>query len=252
MPEPATDVVTGLGDVALVEQGVGGAGSPHGAASASAWILSIPCNPALPTVSSSSVGTSNRARTVLANPLTVLANPFDPGFHQDCAERAMHLTSYTDYTLRVLMYLALNPERTATVAEIADAYGISRMHLNKVVHELGQAGDVETLRGRKGGIRLGKPADAINLADVVRRAEPETEIVPCFGNARSCILGRCCLLQGILQRADHAFFAELAQYTLADLVRSRDIMTKVFLPQQPPGGPARAAASPRRKSDAPA
>jgi len=162
----------------------------------------------------------------------------------------MRLTSFTDYSLRVLMYLALDPERTATVAEIADAYGISRLHLNKVVLELGQAGDIETSRGRNGGIRLAKPANAINLADVVRRAEPDMELAPCFGNARACVLGRCCLLQGVLQRANHAFVAELARHTLADLVGSGGPTASTFLtrpPERPTARP-RSRATPRRKS----
>lgn len=145
----------------------------------------------------------------------------------------MRLTSFTDFTLRVLMYLALHPDRTATVAEIADAYGISRLHLNKVVLELGQAGEIETLRGRNGGIRLAKPTDAINLADVVRRSEPDMELVPCFGSARACVLGRCCLLQGALQRAGHAFMTELGRHTLADLVASGGPTARVFLDRKP-------------------
>ncbi|HET8996834.1 MAG TPA: Rrf2 family transcriptional regulator [Acetobacteraceae bacterium] len=154
----------------------------------------------------------------------------------------MRLTAFTDYTLRVLMYLALNQDRTATVAEIADAYGISRLHLNKVVLELAQAGDIETTRGRNGGIRLAKRPDAINLADVVRRAEPDMQLAACFGSARACVLGRCCLLQGVLQRASHAFFTELARHTLADLVGTGGPTAMVFLNQQPPERPA-----PRRR-----
>lgn len=168
----------------------------------------------------------------------------------------MRLTSFTDYSLRVLMYLALNQERTATVAEIADAYGISRLHLNKVVLELAQAGDVETTRGRHGGIRLAKPADAINLADVVRRAEPDMDLAPCFSNARSCLLGRCCLLQGVLQRANHAFFAELARHTLADLVGPGGPTAALFLNQPPPDRPVvrrrMRAPAPRKPAATPA
>lgn len=168
--------------------------------------------------------------------------------------RTMRLTAFTDYTLRVLMYLALNPERLATVSEIADAYGISRLHLNKVVLELGQAGDIETTRGRNGGLRLAKPADAINLADVVRRAEPDMELVPCFGSARACVLGRCCLLQGVFQRANHAFLAELGRHTLADLMGAGGPGAALFLNQQAPERPAARrrlrAASARKASPA--
>ncbi len=130
----------------------------------------------------------------------------------------MHLTSYTDYSLRVLMFLALHPGRTATVAEIAAAYGISAAHLNKVVQSLALAGEIETLRGRNGGIRLAKPPEAINLAAVVRRSEPDMDLAPCFAGSGACVLGTCCLLQGALRRAGQAFLAELARYTLADLI----------------------------------
>jgi Rrf2 family nitric oxide-sensitive transcriptional repressor len=130
----------------------------------------------------------------------------------------MHLTAHTDYSLRVLMFLALHRDRTVTVAEIAAAYGISAAHLNKVVQNLALAGDIETLRGRKGGIRLARRLEAINLAEVVRRSEPDMELAPCFASNGACILGRCCLLKGALRRAGQAFLAELGRLTLADLV----------------------------------
>jgi Rrf2 family nitric oxide-sensitive transcriptional repressor len=130
----------------------------------------------------------------------------------------MRLTTYTDYTLRVLMFLALHPARTATVADIAAAYGISAAHLNKVVQSLALAGEIETLRGRNGGIRLAKPLQAINLAAVVRRTEPDMDLAPCFAASGACVLGECCLLQRALRQAGQAFLAELGRYTLADLI----------------------------------
>jgi Rrf2 family nitric oxide-sensitive transcriptional repressor len=130
----------------------------------------------------------------------------------------MRLTTYTDYTLRVLMYLASHPGRTATVAEIAAVYGISAAHLNKVVQGAAEAGEVETLRGRNGGIRLGRLPEAINLADVVRRTEPDMQLAPCFADGGTCVLTRCCLLQAALGRAARAFMAELGRTTLADLI----------------------------------
>ena len=139
----------------------------------------------------------------------------------------MRLTAYTDYTLRVLMYLAAHPERSATVAEIAGVYGISVAHLNKVVQGAAEAGEVATLRGRNGGIRLGKRPEDINLADVVRRTEPDMQLAPCFADGGACVLTRCCLLQGALHRASRAFMAELGRSTLADLLG--------------PGGPSAAA-----------
>ena len=92
----------------------------------------------------------------------------------------MRLTVYTDYALRLLMYLALKEDGLATIAEIADRYRISRNHLMKVAYELGLAGYVETVRGRGGGLRLAKPPESIWLGDVVRHTEQDMVLVPCF------------------------------------------------------------------------
>jgi Rrf2 family transcriptional regulator, nitric oxide-sensitive transcriptional repressor len=133
----------------------------------------------------------------------------------------MKLTAYTDYTLRTLMYLAVNGGRSATIAEIANAYGISEAHLMKIVHQLGVAGDIETTRGRNGGIRLAQPAADINLGTVVRRIEVDMDVVPCFGDTESCAIGSACLLKGVLHEALTMFLTVLDQYTLADLVKPR-------------------------------
>ena len=92
----------------------------------------------------------------------------------------MRLTVYTDYALRMLMYLALKDDGLATIEEIAQSYGISKNHLMKVAHQLGVAGYVDTVRGRNGGLRLAKPAKAIGLGEVVRHTEPDMAIVMCF------------------------------------------------------------------------
>jgi Rrf2 family nitric oxide-sensitive transcriptional repressor len=132
----------------------------------------------------------------------------------------MRLTSYTDYSLRTMMYLAVKPERLATIADISTAYGISDNHLMKIVHQLGQAGFVDTVRGRRGGLRLARPADQINLGAIVRTMEPDMEIAPCFVPENSCVIAPCCGLQHVLREALDAFLAVLDRYTLADLVRS--------------------------------
>ena len=140
----------------------------------------------------------------------------------------MRLSTYTDYTLRVLMYLALHPGGIVTVGEIARACDVSAAHLSKVVQRLALAGDVETRRGRHGGIRLAKPPATINLAAVVRSAEPDMNLAPCFAGADACVLGRCCLLQGALRRAGQAFMAELGRSTLADLIGPGGPTTDIF------------------------
>jgi Rrf2 family nitric oxide-sensitive transcriptional repressor len=130
----------------------------------------------------------------------------------------MRLTIYTDYTLRTLMYLAARPERVATIAEIAQAYGISKAHLTKVAHQLGVSGEIETTRGRNGGLQLCLPAEGINLGSVVRRTEGDMELVPCFREPTACIIGGACVLERALDEALAAFLAVLDRYTLADLV----------------------------------
>jgi Rrf2 family transcriptional regulator, nitric oxide-sensitive transcriptional repressor len=140
----------------------------------------------------------------------------------------MRLTDYTDYSLRTLMYLGLNREQLVTIQEIADTYNISKSHLMKVVHQLGVAGLVETVRGRSGGLRLGKEPDQINLGDVVRRTEPDFMMVECFNQAHNnCILSPSCELQGVLRRATAAYLDVLNGVTLADLLRNSKSLRKL-------------------------
>ena len=131
----------------------------------------------------------------------------------------MRLSVYSDYSLRVLMYVAAKPDGLSTIREIADAYGISRNHLMKVVFELGRYGLLENLRGRSGGIRLARPADKIRIGEVVRFTESETALVECFGPANGCVITTACRLKGALNQALEAFLAVLDRYTLQDLVR---------------------------------
>ena len=136
----------------------------------------------------------------------------------------MRLTVHSDYSLRVLIFLAAKNEGIATIPEIADAYGISRGHLMKVVHALARLGYVETLRGRNGGLSLGKPKESIRIGDVVRETEESLAIVECFAGAEAgegCKIAGTCRLKGVLAEALNAFFAVLDRYTLADLVEGR-------------------------------
>ena len=134
----------------------------------------------------------------------------------------MRLTSYSDYALRMLMYLAVKRDRLATIAEIAASYDISENHLMKVAHQLGVGGYVETVRGRGGGLRLAKPMEDILLSDVVRYTEPDMAIASCFEPLDvPCAIGSCCVLKGALAKARDAFMEVLEGYSLADLVRPR-------------------------------
>jgi Rrf2 family nitric oxide-sensitive transcriptional repressor len=132
----------------------------------------------------------------------------------------MRLTVYADYSLRLLMYLALKEDGSATISEVAKAYGISKSHLMKVAHQLGVAGYIGTVRGKGGGLRLGKPAQEIGLGEVVRYAEPDMALVPCFAPVNAfCPIVPSCILRRALEEAREAFLGVLDGYTLADLVQ---------------------------------
>ncbi len=134
----------------------------------------------------------------------------------------MRLTSYTDYSLRVLIYLGLQNDRLATIADISRAYDISANHLMKIIHNLGKLGYIQTIRGRGGGMRLaGKPGE-INLGQLVRQVEPDFAIVECFDPNRrqDCVISPACRLQLVLDKAVHAFLDVLDRHTLADLLRN--------------------------------
>ena len=134
----------------------------------------------------------------------------------------MQLTRYSDYSLRVLIYLAVDPDRLATIDQIARSYGVSRAHLMKVVHQLGLRGYVETVRGRGGGLRLARPPEKIRIGEVVRATEENLALVECMDPVTSeCVIEPACGLRSVLCEALAAFLAVLDRYTLADLVARR-------------------------------
>jgi len=143
----------------------------------------------------------------------------------------MRLTSFTDYCLRVLIYLGARREesRLATISDVAAAYGISENHLMKVVHHLSRAGYVETTRGNGGGMRLARPPDQINIGTVVRGTEEDFALVECFeqGN-RNCPVAQACALAPALASALRAFFRELDAHTLRDMLQPRAKLVKLF------------------------
>ena len=134
----------------------------------------------------------------------------------------MQLTLYTDYSLRVLIYLAVHRDSMVTTAEIARAYAISASHLAKVVKQLAQQGYIESARGRGGGMRLALPADEIVIGDVVRSSEERLALVECFDSeANECCIEPACGLARAMDEALRAFMDVLDGYTLADAVRRR-------------------------------
>lgn len=135
----------------------------------------------------------------------------------------MQLTLFTDYALRTLTYLALQPDRRlATITEVAEKFAISRNHVVKIVHQLGVKSYIETVRGKHGGIRLARPSNEINLKDLISDMENITCLMDCHREA--CLLTPGCRFQGILRKAMRAFMDVLGEFTLADLVKDRERM----------------------------
>ena len=128
----------------------------------------------------------------------------------------MRLTLYTDYSIRVLVFLTARTEGLSSISEISETYGISKNHLMKVVQELGKAGLINTVRGRSGGIKLARPASKISVGEVVRLTEDGFDLVDCG----SCIIAKACGIRGILKEATQAFLAVLDRYTIGDLPKS--------------------------------
>jgi len=132
----------------------------------------------------------------------------------------MRLTQYTDYSLRVLLYLAHKNDQMVTISELADFYKISRNHLVKVVHNLGLKGYLHTTRGKNGGLRLARPAHEIVIGDVVRKVEPDFELLECFNTTTDhCVITNACVLKSVLIRARDDFLSTLDLYTVADAVK---------------------------------
>jgi Rrf2 family nitric oxide-sensitive transcriptional repressor len=135
----------------------------------------------------------------------------------------MRLTGYTDYALRVLLYLAVRGDGLSTIQDISQAYGISKNHLMKVVQQLGERGWVETVRGRNGGLRLGEQTLALTVGDVVRVTESDFALVGCLpdrqGAQHGCVITPHCRLRGALQAANEAFLVELDRHTIGEVAQ---------------------------------
>ncbi len=144
----------------------------------------------------------------------------------------MHLTTFSDYTMRVLVYLGLRHGQMVTIAEIAQAYNISENHLMKVVHQLSQRNYVETVRGKGGGLRLVRSPESVNIGELIRATEGDTELLDCVKAESSCCIQPACRLVGILREAQMALFAVLDKYTLADLLYQSVTLSQILMPQR--------------------
>lgn len=160
----------------------------------------------------------------------------------------MQLTSYTDYSLRVLMYLGLQGSTLSSITEIAEQYAISRNHLVKVVHRLAREGFVHSIRGRRGGITLARLPHTISVGEVVRCMEGDMPLVECFRSATNqCPITPACRLSSVLAEARNDFLQTLDRYTLADLLVNHESLAQLLSTHamaiertRSPGAPAQA------------
>lgn len=143
----------------------------------------------------------------------------------------MKLTAFTDYSLRVLIYLAAQPKQRATIAMVAGTFEVSENHLTKVVHFLGKAGWLANVRGKGGGLELAMPPELIGVGDVVRRTERGVLPAECFADDGHCAIAPVCRLSGVLAEAVEAFYGVLDRYTVADLVHNRQALARVMFIQ---------------------
>ncbi len=141
----------------------------------------------------------------------------------------MQLSTFTDYSLRVLIFVGLHPNDRASITEVADAYGISRNHVVKVVHRLQSLGYLATFRGRNGGIELGRPKDEVRIGTLVQELE-NLQLAECFKPDGQCVLTGHCILQKALGEARTAFLATLDIYTLADFTRPAKKLKSLLTP----------------------
>jgi Rrf2 family nitric oxide-sensitive transcriptional repressor len=140
----------------------------------------------------------------------------------------MKFTRFTDYALRVLIYLGLHSDSRVTIREIAKSYDISRNHLMKVVSNLTRMGYLDARRGPGGGIALSRPATEISVADVIRDMEPDMSPVSCFGEPGFCVIKSNCRLRDVLKEAMSAYIETLERYTLHDLLSPRDKLIELL------------------------
>lgn len=139
----------------------------------------------------------------------------------------MQLTTHTDYALRLLVFLAVQEGEKGTIQQVARRFSISANHLAKVTQTLVHLKYVKSHRGRDGGLSLGIEASKIGIGDVVRQTE-NLNLLPCFNEEDACAIQSACILKSALYKAQNAFLAVLDEYTLADLIKNRDHLSRLL------------------------
>ena len=134
----------------------------------------------------------------------------------------MRLTQFTDYSLRVLIYLGLRTNERVTIDELTNAYDVSRHHMRSVVHKLSTLGYVDSIQGKGGGLSLALDASEISVRNVIENTESDFYLVDCFNpEAHACPIEPMCILKQALSRASHSFLEALDQYTIEDLIKNK-------------------------------
>jgi len=142
----------------------------------------------------------------------------------------MRLTQFTDYSLRVLIYLALHPEEKITIDQLTNAYGVSRHHIRSVVHQLSKLGYIESTQGKGGGVILALDASEISIREIVENSENDFNIVECFSpEGNSCPIEPLCILKRALNEASENFLSTLERYTIEDLIKNKNSQLKNLL-----------------------
>ena len=155
----------------------------------------------------------------------------------------MQLTQFSDFSLRLVLYLATHPDAVVTLHEVSEAYGISQHHLVKVAKRLIDAGMVTSVRGRHGGLRLNREPSEIRIGELVRMTEPHFNLVECFDRERNaCPIEGACGLKGVLRHARDEFFGVLDRHTLADFVPRAPALLQLWLTRGKAGADTRRAA----------
>lgn len=147
----------------------------------------------------------------------------------------MRLTLQTDYTLRVLIHVAVADGKLITINNIAETFAISKNHLTKIVNQLSRRGYLDTVRGNGGGIRLGRLPRDINIGEVVRETEQSLHVIGCLEKHSYCPIQRVCVLRSGLRDATEAFLGVLDEYTLADLIKPKRSLSSLLLLDQHAG-----------------
>lgn len=146
-------------------------------------------------------------------------------------ENIVRLTNFSDYSLRVLIYLATKQEKSS-IAEVSRTFCISENHLAKIVHKLSTLGYVHSIRGKHGGIKLGMDPTKINLGKIIVALEPDFDIVECFNEDRdACSISPVCRLKTYFNKAKKAFLATLGRYTLANVIKNKSELVSILCPK---------------------